>query len=169
MSTPTPLPPTAQQVRTLQIVAASLVGGVTMFLLVAILLRGSTGPLFDPARPLTDPLTLVGLVVGLSALAAARVVPDLATTAAIGKIPTTDSPESRRGQLVQAFATRTIIGLALIEGAAFLNLIVYFINGTWPNLALAVVLLLALAAGIPTVDRLDSWLERQADSFRSAG
>jgi hypothetical protein len=168
MSTPTPTtPPTpAQQVKTLQIIAAALIAGVTMFLILTIVLRGSSGPLFDPKRPLTDPMTLIGLVFGFSVLVVSRVVPDLAATAAVRQISPSAPEEMRQGGLMQAFTSRTIIGLALIEGGAFFNLVLFLINGAWPNLALGALLLLALVPGIPSLDRLEGWIERQTENLR---
>jgi hypothetical protein len=66
-----------------------------------------------------------------------------------------DAPE-----LLPAFMTGQIVRLAMLEGAAFLNLIAYMLEGKALSLAAAAVLVLLMIAAYPTEGRVRGWLER---------
>ncbi len=71
---------------------------------------------------------------------------------------------------MSVFVTRTIVGSALLEGGALANLIAYMLEGQWFSLVLGIVLALGIAAGVPTRDGVESWVERQLrrlDEIRS--
>ena len=65
------------------------------------------------------------------------------------------------GKMTQVLVSRTIIAAAIPEGAVFLLLTAYFMEQSPLSLILAVLLIVALAAQIPTRSRLEGWLEGQ--------
>ncbi|MGC1273374.1 MAG: hypothetical protein WBC44_06670 [Planctomycetaceae bacterium] len=58
-----------------------------------------------------------------------------------------------------SYQTRMIAGLAILEGAAFFNLICYLIEGHWWSLAVVAALLAWMIASYPTRTRLLHWVE----------
>ena len=60
-----------------------------------------------------------------------------------------------RGALFTVYQSSMLIGGALLEGAAFLCITAFLIEGSWPALVLAAGLLLALLAMIPRTERVD--------------
>jgi len=65
------------------------------------------------------------------------------------------------GKLALVYQQTTIIGCALLEGAAFFALIAYMIEGHLAALIAAVVMLIGVALHMPLGDRLSSWVENQ--------
>ena len=68
------------------------------------------------------------------------------------------------GNLLFLFQTRHIIGYAMLEGAAFYNLIAYMIERQQVNLAMVGLLLGAMFVKFPTYGRLEGWV---ADEMKS--
>jgi hypothetical protein len=54
-----------------------------------------------------------------------------------------------------------IIGMALLEGAAFYQAIAYYVEGQPLALGLGCLLLLGLIVQFPTRSRVERWLENQ--------
>ena len=65
------------------------------------------------------------------------------------------------GPLAQMYQTLLIIRAAIIEGAAFFCLVAYMLERQSIGLIIAAVLLLMLFALIPTLSRLESWVENE--------
>lgn len=159
----------AAQLLTMKIIAGSLIVGVTMLLLIALLVFRSGKPLADAPWALTDPLVLVGAVVALSMIPVSVFLPDQfarpAAAQVVAQKPTIPADPawqewgSHARELLPIFQTRMIIRAALLEGAAFLNGIVYMLSGSGIALALAVALILVMAWNFPTGDRVRNWLE----------
>jgi hypothetical protein len=63
--------------------------------------------------------------------------------------------------LAASYLTRLIIGDALLEGAAFFNLVAYLIEQQVFSLAVAGALLLIILAQFPSLSRLTDWVERE--------
>jgi len=64
-------------------------------------------------------------------------------------------------RLWYVYMTKTIIGAALLEGAAFFAIIGYMLDNSPVELVCAVVLIVGTAAHFPTVDRVCRWIESQ--------
>jgi len=154
-------------VMTLRMIVASLAGGVVVFALVAIWMRlaGQQTPV-ERSVPL---LTMLALVLFPVALGASRlvagivvrnsrrqIVADRASAAAVG------SGESQRaGALYAVFQTKTIIAAAVLEGAAFLSLFAFLLEGSPLGLVMAILLAAAIFAMFPSATRAADWIERQ--------
>lgn len=59
------------------------------------------------------------------------------------------------------FVSSHLVRIAMLEGAAFLNLAVFFVDKRWISLCLVGVLLFGLVVSFPTLGRVFGWVENQ--------
>lgn len=148
-----------QLVRTMQIVCGALMMGVVSFLGVVIFIRIGKGVQPAPVVPI-----VACLAAGMAALMTVvrLVVPLLVTRSAIKQI-TVIRPlnDIRKLDLYGVYQTQMIVGCALLEGAAFFNLISFLIEGQVWSLGIVAALLAMMAASFPTLERVDGWAEDQ--------
>ena len=165
--------PLAGFVRTLQIIVGALVFGVFFFMMIVLFVMKAKPEPLDMRAVLS--LTAIGFF--LVSVVARLIIPGLIAGAACKRIASgTWTPQSGvtqaqrstsaflktdEGKLVVAHQTKTIIGSALLEGAAFFCLLAYMMEGQIYTIALSVALMLAILAGFPTRGGVDSWIERQ--------
>lgn len=145
--------------RVLQIVVASLVAGVTVFLMIALAL----GPVAKPPPAIVAGLPLITAVALLFALISSPmsiVVPRLITESRLGQIAQ-GPPTSDQDQLVATYQTRTIVGAAMNEGPAFFAAVAFMLEGNPIALGLVLLLLIGIAARFPTVPKVEAWVEDQ--------
>jgi len=69
-------------------------------------------------------------------------------------------------QFVPIYQTSLIIASALLEGAALFNCIALIVQGQIWSLGIVGGLVLLMAAGFPTVDRVDAWTEEQLRNWQ---
>jgi hypothetical protein len=69
--------------------------------------------------------------------------------------------ETLRGRLAEVYLTKTIVGSALLEGAAFANLVAYLLTGRTFSAAISALLLVGILLGFPTGDRVAAWVDGQ--------
>lgn len=142
------------RVQVMQIIVAALAMGVVFFVAIGLMnLKGLAGQL--------DTLNWLGLGVALVAILLSVIVPSVISKAAS---PTqlaqqaTDSSSPSYEQQVGLYQVRLIVGCALLEGAAFLNAIV-FQSAAHPLSLVALVVCVALIlARFPTKRRIQNWL-----------
>ena len=160
---------------TMRIIFFTLLTGVVIFLVIALVVRanGNMGP--PPATPL---LTYFGLAFAALQLVLSTFIPDRVAAQARRKMPPREAPAragpegtqgwnaTDRGPWYAVYQTRLIIGMALLEGAAFLLTIAYLVEGYWLSIAGVVVLLAAMAARYPTRSGVDGWADRQQELLR---
>lgn len=148
-----------QLVRTMQIICGALMMGVLSFLGVAAFIRFGKGVQPAPAFPI-----VAYIAAGMAALMiiVRFVVPLLVTKTAIRQI-TTIRPlnDIRKLDLYGVYQTQMIVGCALLEGAAFFNLVAFIIHGELWTLGIVAVLLAIMAANFPTLERVDGWADDQ--------
>jgi hypothetical protein len=72
-------------------------------------------------------------------------------------------PATEPGRLMQVRQTADLVGLALVEGACFLAIIAYLLEGQPWALALAGVGVCLMVARFPTGGRVRGWLDKQHD------
>jgi hypothetical protein len=162
-------------VATIQIINGALVAGVLTFLGISLFLRARhPDGVFGPALPEANrllPLFAIVLAVG-NALAAfwipRTIVQGLRRALAEGRwkdpgVGRGEPATTDAGRLLSAYTTARIVQLALLEGAAFLCLIVYYLRGDALMLLVALGLVAAMLVGWPTRGRLDAWLGQQAE------
>jgi hypothetical protein len=161
--------PKSSVVRTLQIIVLALAAGVLSFALVAFFLTGGGLKPWNANAW----LSLLMAVISLTMIPARLFVPALIVQAGRRSIasgagePVTrrsgvpSLPDTEEGKLLSVYLTQTIFGSAILEGAAFLNLVAFLQEGQLYSLILGLLLLAGLLAGVPTLHSLESWLERQ--------
>jgi hypothetical protein len=163
--------------RTMQIIAGALVAGVCVFLGIVLYLvfvqnngQGQAPP--GGGLPLISIVAVAMMVVNvpLSVL-----IPRISTLAALRQIAagTWTPPEgsarpsdTTMRRLLAVRQTTLIIGLALLEGAAFLGCIAYLLEAQPYVLAVTGVAILLMLLQFPTESRVLAWLDRQADQLR---
>jgi hypothetical protein len=153
--------------RTLQIIIGTLVAGVISFLGVVLVLASREGAIPPPNPPFITYtaviLTAIDIIVW--AIVPAIIASRMRNSLVAGKSPAMAAklPNAAElgdvGPLTVIYQTRTIVAAAMLEGAAFLNLIAYFLERQTVCLAVAGTLLLMLLSHFPTVSRLESRIE----------
>lgn len=151
----------------MQIIVAAMAAGVAIFLTVALTIVQN--------QPAANPL-IAYIAVGFAVLAFALwlVVPNILViqarkAIADDRVPIAAVSSLAAGdadvvdQLVAVFQTRLIIGCALLEGAAFFNLVAYMLEAHQLSLCVAVALLLGILIQIPTRNRLEVWITHQLE------
>jgi hypothetical protein len=159
--------------RTLQIIVGALSAGVWMFMAVALVLD-----LGEPENQADEPFVSY-LGVGLAALAfvAWAVVPGMIVARmreaiVAGKseqLTLNTSPAAADlgdvGPLAGVSQSRIIVGSAILEGAAFFNLMAYMLEQQLVNAAVAGLLAVVIMASIPTYGRLEGWMQNELASI----
>ena len=148
-----------QIVRTMQIIAVALMMGVVMFLGVVLFLRLEKQPDANAGLPV---VSYVGAIFTVMELILRVFVPNLVAIGTIKKF-TTLRPinEFKKIDFYVPYQASMIVGIALLEGGAFLNLIAFLIEGQTWSLGIVAVLLAIMAVTFPTFDRVDGWAEDQ--------
>ena len=156
-------------VRTLQIIAMALAAGVFTFGLVVFLRPGGGLKPLDPQAI----ISIVMAVISLSLIPSRFIVPAAILRSgrqriARGSEPVvtrrsaeTHMPDSEQAKLLMLLHTTTIVGAALLEGAAFANLTAFMLEGQVYSLVFAALMLLGIVLAIPTRNRVDAWLDAQ--------
>jgi hypothetical protein len=153
----------------MRIISAALISGVFVFLLVVLFVVKSD---VQPGSPV---LTYIGLGFGALGLVFAFIIPGFVgghIKHALIDSKRVDLPAQFKspqevgvvGNLLFLFQTRLIIGYAILEGAAFFNLVAYMLERQDVGLATVGLLLGAMLLKFPTRGKLESWL---ADEMKS--
>jgi hypothetical protein len=170
--------PIDQVTRVLQIIISALVTGMVVFLAIVLFLRvGSTAKVLvggqppaavpaAPAQELALPIiTLVALVFAAIDVPLSIFVPKLIADTACKALAAAKGPEGPPSTaedvaaLVSAYQTKTIAGAALNEGAGFLALIAYMLEGQLIALAVAVALIVGVALRFPRRAAVEQWVD----------
>jgi len=73
--------------------------------------------------------------------------------------------EQMLGTFYQIFMVRMIIGLALLEGAAMINLVAVMVENQKLAFIPVAILLLVMIASMPTKSKLDGWIRNQMENY----
>ncbi|MCA9179080.1 MAG: hypothetical protein KDB14_31670 [Planctomycetales bacterium] len=111
-------------------------------------------------------MVLAGAALGLGSLGPAIAVPKLVL--ANGKAPDAEE-EQQREALLSQYTTSKIIGSALLEGAAMLNVVAYFLEANPLSLIIAGILIVILMGIIPSRNRIAEWLDMRMLEVRRQG
>jgi hypothetical protein len=166
-------PELKNQVRTLQIVAGALLAGVVFFLVVVFVVRSQRqAPDQAPVNDLPV-ITLVAVCLLVMELPLAFIVPGAILRTALRQIaagvwkppPGTDPATfaSDSAKLLAVRTTTLILTLAMFEGVAFLSCLAYLIEGHPLALGVLGVAVLLMLLNFPTADRVQAWLDQQAE------
>lgn len=163
---------------TLRIIVMALAAGVVIFAVTAILIRLQQAQ--APADDAAWMLTILGFAAAPVAFVLSRFVPSVFVAKARRQIANgqfgppagantnpTDGPQSSLfqlgddGKLFMVYQTKTILAAALLEGAAFLNVVAFLLGGIPIALVLALLLTLAIVAMFPRTSQVVEWIETQ--------
>jgi hypothetical protein len=159
MSATPPQASPAGRLFTMQIIAASLVAGAGLCLGVMVLLRqqGAAPPPADPPV-----LTYVAVVMAVAMLAAHLVVPGAVVSAGLRRLSESRPPGGPPADLLGLYQAGLIVRLALLESAALMGAITYFLEGTTVSLVVSLVLIAVMALHFPTAGRVARWVEARS-------
>jgi hypothetical protein len=167
----------APRVRIMQIIAFALITGVLVFLgfacfQVFVQRQG------EPAAPI-DGLPMISLVtvaVFAGGVVASFVVPTVMTRAALQRIaagtrqvPQGTDPKDQATDLDKLLAvkqTALIVGMALLEGPAFMGCIAFFIEAQFFTLGIVAVAIVAMLLRFPTEGGVRNWLYEQTNQLQ---
>lgn len=138
-------------IRTCQIITGALIAGVVIFALVALII--------SPERPAPQPfIAYVAILVAAQLVVLRFFIPSLVVKARLkdAKVNARNFPLT---QLPPLFQTKLIVGLGLLEGAAFFNLVAYLLERQWFSIVTAGVMLLLLVMMFPTLNKYERWVD----------
>lgn len=144
--------------RVMQIIAGALMFGVLGFGAFAV--ANSQGK--EPDEQSLMPIIAIGITV--MELMAYAVVPGMFANAQLKQIEhKNDSQDESQliRQLCGVYQTKMIIGMALLEGVAFLNIVAYMQTLQWWSLGIAGILLFGMLVTFPTGGKVDFWIQDQ--------
>jgi hypothetical protein len=142
-----------------KIIAGSLVFGVIAFAAVAIALRLGQAP---------EPDALMSIIAAVFAAGTVIVRQVLLGVMSGRAVPAAPASETTANSPLGLYQTRMIVGLALLEGAAFFNLIAYLLEGHWWSFLVIAALLAWMLASFPTRSRLRQWIDDR-EQLKSLG
>lgn len=120
---------------------------------------GATAFVISKADSAKPPL-ISYLAVGFAGLMSVMrfVVPNLVVNSTKSKYSAEDE-QMKKGLLAQLYMTKTVIGMAFLEGAAFFNLTAYMLDGQVWSYAVVAFLLGLMAISFPSQGDFESWSE----------
>lgn len=158
--------------RTSQLIVGALAAGVAFFGAITFVLGEGLQPL-DVGKLIS--LIMAGISVTvvpvrflLPAVVAQTSIRQIAqgTWVPKGRLAGAASLESDDEKLAAVFLQKTIIAGAVLEGAAFANLVAFMLEGQIYSLGLGLLLLLGILMGFPTRGGMEHWIERGLQRLR---
>jgi hypothetical protein len=161
----------SRRVWTMQIIAATLIGGVVILAAVALYLVDTNGPMAPAPAPDTWPvLSVVALVMLVTCVPLSIFIPNMVLRGMVQRIaaarPTAtgegepDPPARDEVTLLGVRQMTMIISFALLEGAGTMAGIAYMLEAQSFALTTVVVTVLFMLFQFPTQGRIREWLER---------
>lgn len=144
------------RIRVMQIIAGALIAGVVVFGIVVVF---ALGALNQPPVEGTIKYMALGFIV--LELVPFALVPTFVTGDSITRAQPGNRLLEGEGLAYGPYQARMIIRFALLEGAAFFNLVAVIIEHHWWNLAAAGALAFLMLLMFPTRTRVDQWIETQ--------
>ena len=146
-------------VRSVQIVAGALMAGVLVFFGVVLVSTG--GDIFGTQTP--EIVGILGVLFGFIAIVNQFIIPKVIAGAQLRQIASdgfNERDEVAKLNLISGvYRGQLIVGLALLEGAAFLNLVGLMLERSIVSLAIVIVLLGSMALKFPTRDKVSFWVQ----------
>ncbi|MFQ5489203.1 MAG: hypothetical protein ACE5GE_00665 [Phycisphaerae bacterium] len=157
--------------RTVQIIVMAMCAGCVASGAVAVLLHrtlADTSPKSQPAAW----VTMIAVAYAASMLPVGFLLPAWLTSGQIRRVSVqaagSEDPNRDAAWLAKAFVTETIIGAALVEGAALFGSVAYLVEGDTLSLAAGGVMLAVLIGRFPTQNRLTGWLTARLQQLKEA-
>ena len=132
----------------LRIIIAAMVMGCLMFGAFVVFTQG---PFNQPAKEMQ--LSLMAAGMALTSTLLAFVIPPIVVQSQ------TRNANGDRQTFLQAYATMTIIAVALLEGSTFFVIFTIMSEHHWWSLAIAVFLIGLMLTHIPSKMRIEQWLD----------
>jgi hypothetical protein len=155
----------AARVRTAQIITAAIILGAAAFLVVAFVVRAQSS---DPA-PDRTPLSWVALVAALVMAVAYYFVIDAVAAGQRRRIAQSGGNDPKGWYA--AYQTTLVAGLAVLEGAAFLLIVAYLVEGSWEKnwvpLVAAAGFIAFMATLFPSRPGIERWIAEQREKLRA--
>lgn len=136
-------------IRNAQIICVALIMGVVCFVGVALMRRD------DPREPM---IAYIAAGFAVLNIILRLIVPGLVVRSQLRTL-TAVAPEDLNACLFPIYQTRMIIGMALLEAAAFFNLVAYIVEHQDWAFAIVGVLVLMMAMMFPTLQRFENWAD----------
>jgi len=162
------IPPSlAPRVKVMQIIAAAIMIGLAVFIVITNIL-GQDNPGPPPGR--TPIVTYMGLVMLAITVTLAFVLPVMFERAAVRNIARQAGPAGAPddpvllGRLLAVRQTTLLIALALVEGAGFFSAVAFLIEREPLALGAALGALVVMATRFPTFASVATWLQRQTEA-----
>ena len=144
-------------VRMMQIIAAALIMGVLMFLGVVLL---ATAGRID-GQP--EMITMIAAGFAFLMLVNHFVIPPFIVKAQLKQSVGSGNHQKSEEEKILAscgiYQTQLIVGFALLEGAAFFNLVAMMVEHCVASIAVVTLLLLVMVAKFPTRDSVSFWVQ----------
>jgi hypothetical protein len=159
----------SRRVWTMQIIAATLIGGVVILAAVALYLVDTNGPMAPVPAPDTWPiLSVVALVMLATCVPLSIFIPNMVLRGMVQRIAAAKSIgggqpgpfASDENSLLGVRQMTMIISFALLEGAGTMAGIAYMLEAQSFALTTVVVTVLFMLFQFPTQRRIREWLER---------
>lgn len=158
--------------RICKIIAGALIGGVTSFLAITLVVRaiGDQGLLAAEPWNLASReaiLSLISVVFAATAAGVSLAVPDVVANSLRRQVAAGKYPSAANGRanddwaFRRVYQTRMIIGLALLEGAAFFCLIAFMLEGRLLPVIGGFILISLMASRFPSREAMDRFVEDQ--------
>ena len=167
--------PLAPTVLTLRIITLALAMGVLGFLAITVFALRAKQPFAADPLNLRGMLTLMALVYAAAALIGHKVIRDAVVTKQIAALARGERPGEvaagtggETAALVDVYRTSRILGMAILEGAAFFAAVAYFIEGSAACLGAAMGLIGLILLGFPTRSAFEDWLDRHRARLRES-
>ncbi len=154
---------TARVSTTLKVVQLICFALITGVLLATLIFAGITD--WQDVNTGMDPLVLIGVFIAMVIMVMAFMLPGIIGNAAATEARNTSKKRSDRrlAKLATAFQTKTIIQFALLESAALLNLILFFMEKSIISLALVAVLVALMLLALPRATSMEDWIAERLD------
>jgi hypothetical protein len=164
MLTPEQKAAVATMTRITQIIIFALCAGVATYMVVAIFIRDpdASSPL-QPIAAITFAVAPISASILLPTIMRSHVRRQIVQSPTVNDVSAEQSDASR---LLQSLQVQKIIRAALLEGAAFMNLVVYQLGGPEYLLGVAAALLLGIAMLFPLRRLVEEWLDRELRTIR---
>ncbi len=138
--------------RTAQIIAGALIAGVLMFAVVAFIVGKGEGP---DRMPVVS--VIAAAIAGIN-LVLRFVVPAIVVSSQTKSVVGTAEPKLTQ-LLAGIYQTKMIVGMAVLEGAAFLNLVAYIVEKQVWSYGVVACLLTVMIISFPSQTQFENWAE----------
>ena len=139
----------SQSLQIMQIILIALVGGVGAYSIVV-------GMTFQRAVFAESLESVATIALGMAAFS---IIGRLIVPGMIGSM----TEKNSLAEFIALYQVRMIVGLAILEAAAFFNLVAFQLEHHWLSLAATGVLVIFMLANWPTRSKIQSWVRTQRE------